>query len=70
MRVQRLQAKLFDRRTFEGDAGAGFVPLDRPQDEIVILGYQGSLNYFRSIFDRDHRQVELVPTEKFPGAFH
>ena len=55
-------------QSFQWPAFVGFAPFANPEDEIVLLGHLGCLDYFRTTFDGDAREVELVPTEAFPGT--
>jgi len=38
----------------------------RPEDEMVILGYQGFLEYFTATFDGENCELELVPNARLP----
>ncbi len=40
--------------------------LARPEDEMVILGYQGFLEYFTATFDGENCELELVPNARLP----
>ena len=55
-------------QTFQWTAPVAFVAFDDPDDEMVILGHVGCLEYFRTTFDGQAHEVDLVPTPAFPGS--
>lgn len=38
----------------------------RPEDEMLILGYQGFLEYFTATFDGENCELELIPNARLP----
>jgi len=58
------------RQVFKWTAKVGFVEFVQAEDEVAVLGHGGCLEYFRATFDGDRREVELVPTTRFPGTVH
>ncbi|MCH7726020.1 MAG: retroviral-like aspartic protease [Planctomycetes bacterium] len=57
-------------QTFHWTATAAVVSFANVADEIVILGHAGCLDFFRTTFDGQGRELELVPTPQFPGTVH
>lgn len=55
-------------QTVQWTATVGFVEFEQPEDEVTILGHIGCLEFFRSTFDGETKEVELVPTPAFPGS--
>jgi hypothetical protein len=42
---------------------AGFLEVNRPEDEVSLLGYAGFLEFFRATFDSEQQELELTPND-------
>lgn len=56
------------QQVFQWSAVVGFVQYPDSGEEEAILGLTGCLDFFRTTFDGDAHQIELVPTPSFPGT--
>ena len=45
-----------------------FLEVDQPEDEIILLGFAGFLEFFEARFDSDNYTVTLIPNSRFRGA--
>lgn len=55
-------------KRYQWSTRLGVVKFEKPADEIVILGHKGALDFFRTTFDGEKRQIELLPNASFPGT--
>lgn len=47
----------------------GFVDFGRADDEVIILGHGGCLDYFTATFDGENSLLELMPNSLLPSSF-
>jgi hypothetical protein len=50
------------------DAQIGFVTFDDPDDEVLILGHVGCLDFFTATFDGKSKWLELNPNDSLPAV--
>lgn len=63
-----VDASLSDgRETCRWMLKAQFVASDSPEEEVVLLGQDGFLEYFLAVFDGPMAELTLVPTDDFPA---
>lgn len=43
-----------------------FLEFERPEDEVVLLGHAGFLEFFTAVFDGERREVELIANKNLP----
>ena len=48
-------------------AKVGFIDFADPQDEVLVIGHAGCLDFFRVTCDGSQREVEIDVTSAFPG---
>lgn len=56
------------RKALRWATSAGFVEFPSPDDELVILGHGGFLDYFTATFDGESATVELLPNAMLPSS--
>ena len=49
------------------EATVGVIGTNEDEQDFVILGHSGCLEYFTATFDGDRKALELLPTAGFPG---
>lgn len=47
-------------------ATVGFVDFNSPDDEVVILGHHGCLDFFTATFDGERAELDLSPNSQLP----
>jgi hypothetical protein len=57
-----------DRTGPSWSSRVGFVSYADPNDEAIILGHAGFLEYFVATFDGRARHLDLTPADPFPGT--
>jgi hypothetical protein len=55
-------------QTFQWQATVGFATFTEPEDEVIVLGHTGFLDFFRVLFDGHLRELEVLPAPNFPGT--
>jgi predicted aspartyl protease len=53
-------------RSLRWQSTVGFLEVDRPEDEVALLGYAAFLEFFRATFDSQSHELELTPNDRFP----
>lgn len=54
------------QETVEWISTVGFVEFGSTDDEVIVLGHGGCLDYFTATFDGEHGELELKPNSLLP----
>lgn len=57
-----------DQEAFSWKTIVGFVDFGSADDEVIILGHGGCLDYFAATFDGEQAELELVPNALLPSG--
>jgi hypothetical protein len=55
-------------RAFRWRAKIGFISFPSPEQEVVVLGHLGFLEYFKASFNYEANRITLTPSEKLRAA--
>lgn len=56
-----------DDETVHWTSTVGFVEFESGDDEVVIFGHEGCLEFFTARFDGERAELELIPNSLLPG---